>query len=116
MLLFVDIDQFLIVYRIIRIFGSTNISDICLNSNVHVGFNYLPKELFNMSQVRVIYLETINRYGTHHYNYNCNAKAPNHDSCRWQNFINLHTVYNLKNRTITENKNIIQQLLSIRII
>lgn len=110
MLLFVDVDQFLIVCHITTDFGSSN--RVCLNSEYFIGFDYLPKEFFNMSQIKSISTDTINRMG-YSYNYNANTKVSNHDSCRWENFVNLDTALWLKDIIIKGNKFIIRAFKSL---
>lgn len=112
MLLSVDIDQFLIIYMITQSYMVNNINNICLNNNRFIGFNYLPKELFNMSQIKVIFADTLNKMGCI-YSYGTGTKVRNHDSCRWENLINLNTVFWLMNTRVDKNKDIIKVLRSL---
>lgn len=108
MLLPVDVDQFLIVYFITTDDGSIN--NVCLNKKF-CGFCHLPKEFFNMSQIKVIFANTINA-GGNYYTYNADTKVTNHDSCRWENFVNLDIIEWLRYNRIFGNKEIIKKLKS----
>lgn len=86
MLLPVDIDQLLGVKRIYH-YRRTNKLSILLLRNVN-GISYLPKELFNMTQLKHIYANVINSVRDH-ICYNSKTEVSNHIHCRWSNLVNL---------------------------
>lgn len=109
MLLPVDVDQFLIVYYITTDYGSINYA--CLNARLD-GFYYLPKELFNMSEIKFLSADLINKVGPDH-NYNANTKVTNHVNCRWENFVNLNKVRWLIGYILEKNEHIIRAFRSL---
>lgn len=105
----VDLDQFLIVFNITRSYGYHNAA---LISTEKYGISYLPKEFFNMTQMNYISADLINRCGIQDI-YFSKTKVVNHESCRWNNFINLNKVTYLTRYEINGNDNILKEFMSI---
>lgn len=115
MLLPTDIDQFTILYYVVYRVNSVpnnnssgiNYSSINLKGNY--GFNYLPKEFFNMAWIKYIDMAQISAYGSH-YIYILMTRPINHRECRWNNFINLDEIRNFGKCNVKGNKDIITAL------
>lgn len=110
MLILVDIDQFLGVNSLD--YYVMNGHNILLLRSIR-GISYLPKEIFNMTQLKYICANTINRHGLYSY-YTSETKVNNHSQCRWTNLVNLLRVRNLNMYSeIIGNKNILEEFISI---